>query len=108
MQLGRGFIVLLLISGIAVVSFATLGDGSGKKSTRKLLTGKTAAKPGSFSLRSGYNFRGTHVMNFNDSRTVNLNTVVTYQQGHTTYTMPVKKQVILNNKITFNPNATTR
>jgi ABC-type uncharacterized transport system ATPase subunit len=108
MLLGRGFIVLLLLAGIAVASFATLGDGSGKKSTRKLLTGKAAVKPGSFSLRSGYNFRGTHVMNFNDRRTINLNTVVTYQQGHTTYTLPVKKQVILNNKITFNPNAATR
>jgi|SRR5687768_2918353 hypothetical protein len=108
MLLGRSFVVLLLVAGLAVASYATLGDGSGKKSTRKFLTGKAAVKPGSFSLRSGYNFRGNHVINFKDSRTINLNTVVTYEKGHTTYTLPVKKQVILNNKITFNPNAATR
>lgn len=108
MLLGRSLVILLLLAGIAVGSFATLGDGSGKKSSRKLLTGKTSVRPGSFSLRSGYNYRGTQVINFQDNRYINLNTVVTYQQGHTTYTVPVKKQVILNNKITFNPNAATR
>ena len=110
MLLGRAFVVLLLLAGIAMGSYATLGDGTGKKASPKLLTGKTMSKPGSFSLRSGYNFRGNQVINFNNdnNRYINLNTVVTYQQGHTTYTMPVKKKVLLNNKVTFNPNAATR
>ena len=110
MLLGRSLVILLLLAGIAVGSFATLGDGSGKKSSRKLLTGKASARPGSFSLRSGYNYRGNQVINFNNdnSHYINLNTIVTYQQGHTTYTMPVKKKVLLNNKVTFNPNAATR
>lgn len=110
MLVGRAFAVLLLLAGIAVGSYATLGDGAGKKASPRLLTGKTITKPGSFSLRSGYNYRGSQVINFNNENNhyINLNTVVTYQQGHTTYTMPVKKKVLLNNKVTFNPNAATR
>jgi ABC-type uncharacterized transport system ATPase subunit len=108
MLLGRSLLIVLLLAGIAVGSFATLGDGSGKKSSRKLLTGKVSARPGSFSLRSGYNYRGTQVINLQENHYINLNSVVTYQQGHTTYTVPVKKKVLLNNKLTFNPNAATR
>lgn len=108
MLLGRSLMILLLLAGIAVGSFATLGDGSGKKSSRKLLTGKTSVRPGSFSLRSGYNFRGNQVINFREDHYINFNSEVTYQQGHTTYTVPVKKKVLLNNKLTFNPNAATR
>jgi hypothetical protein len=108
MQLGRCFVILLLVAGVAMVSYATLGDGRGKQKSQKLLTGKSYTKPGSFTLRSGYNFRGTQVINTRENQYVNLNTVVTYQQGHTTYSIPLKKKVILNNKITFNPNAATR
>lgn len=108
MLLGRSLVILLLLAGIAIGSFATLGDGSGKKSSRKLLTAKTSVRPGSFSLRSGYNYRGKQVITFQENHYINLNTEVTYQQGHTTYTIPVKKKVLLNNKLTFNPNAATR
>jgi hypothetical protein len=107
MSLGKKILTLILVGSFAMGAFATLGDGTGKKSTNKLLTGKTLNKPHSFSLRSGYNFRGSQVIN-QENRYVNLNTVVTYQQGHTTYTIPLKKKVVLNNKIVFNPNAASR
>jgi len=108
MLLGRAFVVLLLLAGIAMGSYATLGDGTGKKASPKLLSGKTSAKPGSFSLRSGYNFRGNQVINTQEDKYITVNTYATYQQGSTTYVMPLKKKVILNGKITFNPNASTR
>ena len=106
---GRTCIILLLMGGLTIAASATLGDGKAKTSkSRKLLSTKSSAKPGSFSMQSGYNFRGRQVINFQENKYINLNTVVTYQNGHTTYTLPVKKKVILNNKITFNPNSATR
>jgi hypothetical protein len=108
---GRKLLVLLIMGSLTLGAFATLGDGkSGKDKSRKLLSTRTSAKPGSFSLGSGYNFRGKQVINFQETPNtyINLNTVVTYQKGHTTYTIPLKKKVILNNKVTFNPNAASR
>ena len=94
--------VLLLIAGTAVASSAALGDGNKtttnpgfpKKST--LLSGRTVSS-GTFSLKSGYTYRGNRV--FTASATnqyINLNTVVTLQKGNTTYIVPLKKKVILD------------
>ena len=106
---GRVSIVLLLMGGIAIGASATLGDGKANTGkSRKLLSTKSSAKPRSFSLQSGYNFRGKQVINFEQNKYINLNTVVTYHNGHTSYMLPVNKKVILNNKIVFNPNAATR
>jgi hypothetical protein len=101
---------MLVLGGVAVAAFATLGDGRANKAKpRKLMSSKVSSRPGSFSLQSGYNFRGSQVINYQQTnKYINLNTVATYQSGHTTYTVPVTKKVILNNKITFNPNSATR
>lgn len=95
----------------AAGAFATLGDGKGRTSKpvkKSLLSTKSSMKPGSFTLRSGYNYRGIQVINTQTDKFINLNTVVTYQNGHTTYIVPLKKKVVLNDKIVFNPNAATR
>ena len=96
---------------VSVASFATLGDGSGKKfkpSTANLLSSKSAYSHKSFSLRSGYNYRGNSVLSNNASnRFIMLNTVVTYQKGNTTYTLPLKKKVFLD-KVTFAPTSPRR
>ncbi len=90
----------LLLAAIAAVAFATLGDGKiNKDKPRKLLLNNKASsiKPGSFSLQTGYTFRGSQVINEEETKYINLNsTVVTYQQGHTVYTLPVRKKVTLN------------
>jgi hypothetical protein len=90
----------LLLVGTAFVAFATLGDGRMKKIKPKksLLSSKPVlTNPGTFSLKSGYSFRGNQVINNTpEVKYINLNTVVTVQQGHTTYILPVKKKVSLN------------
>jgi hypothetical protein len=95
-KLGLSF----LLAATAAVAFATLGDGkANKEKPRKLLlNSKTSTiKPGSFSLQTGYTFRGSQVINAEDTKYINLNsTVVTYQQGHTVYTLPARKKVTLN------------
>lgn len=90
---------MLLIAMSAVASFATLGEGNKKsgRSTASLLSSRTN-KPGSFSLRSGYTYRGNQVINSQSAtKYLNLNTTVTYQKGNTTYIVPLKKKVALSN-----------
>ena len=108
-MLGKKLTVLALLAVTAVAAFATLGDGKVKRnnSTKSLLSNKTVLTPGTFSLKSGYNFRGNEVLTFEKDRYININTVITYQKGNSTYIMPLKKRVLLD-KITFNPNPATR
>ena len=105
----RKLVVILLLAIFAATAFATLGDGkSGKiKPKNSLLSDKNISATGNFSLKSGYTFRGSQVINTQNERYINLNTIVTYQKGNTTYILPLKKKVMLN-KITFNPNTATR
>ncbi|HET9429880.1 MAG TPA: hypothetical protein VFO70_01830 [Chitinophagaceae bacterium] len=93
---------MALITGTAFAAFGTLGDGktrAGEKSSKSLLTNKSRTN-NSFSLRSGYHFRGSQVIN-PEQRYVNFNTTLTYRKGHTTYVLPVQKKIFLD-KIIFN------
>lgn len=96
---GKKLAVTLLVAFSAIASFATLGDGKKKTGASKssLLSSKSTSA-GSFSLRSGYTYRGNQVINTKkQTNYISLNTVVTYQKGNTTYIVPLKKKVVLNN-----------
>jgi hypothetical protein len=95
---------------VSIAAFATLGDG-GKKNVaafnhqKNLLTNKPSISSfKTFSLKSGYNYRGNNVLDMaNDkSKYIMLNTVITYQKGNATYILPLKKKVLLD-KIKFGP-----
>jgi len=106
-------VALVTLLGASVAAFASLGDGKssggGKSSSKSsLLSSKKSLPPGAFSLKSGYSFRNIQVTKADKDNFINLNTVVTYQKGNSTYILPLKKKVLLNNKITFNPNSDTR
>ena len=95
----RKLSVFILLAVSAIGAFATLGDGKVKKDLPKksLLSSKTL-KPGFFSLKSGYNFRGNQIItNEVETKYIRLNTTVTMQKGNTTYIVPLKKKVILQN-----------
>jgi hypothetical protein len=98
--IGRKLAVIALLT-ISAVSFATLGDGNAKKSElpkKSLLTGKTSYKQGSFSLRSGYSFRGNQVINTQaEKKYIRLNSAVTMQKGKTTYVISLKKKTGIGN-----------
>lgn len=80
----------LFLIGLSVAAFATLGDGK-SKAKKSLLNSKPTITPGKFSLRSGYQYRGSQVINQQqDKNNFTLNSLVTYQKGHMTYIMPVK------------------
>lgn len=96
----RKVLALALASLLGVGAFATLGDGTAKKSTNKnILSDKSIfIKHGSFSLRSGYNYRGNNVINPEKQDVyINLNTVATFQKGNRTYILPIKSKVLLPN-----------
>ncbi|MDZ4796460.1 MAG: hypothetical protein SGI83_19490 [Bacteroidota bacterium] len=95
---GKKLAVTLLVAFSAIASFATLGDGKKKSDSPKssLLSSKSTTTA-SFSLRSGYTYRGNQVINTkNQTSYISLNTTVTYQKGNTTYIVPLKKKVALS------------
>jgi hypothetical protein len=96
---GRKLSVIVLLAVSAAGTFAALGDGRKKSSSnapKSLMSARTAAKPGYFSLKSGYTYRGNQVIS-TDKRYINLNTVVNIQKGRTTYIIPLKKKVLVSN-----------
>jgi hypothetical protein len=99
--IGKKLIALALLALTAVASFASLGDGRKKSATKSpSLSSKSSARPGSFSLRSGYNFRGNQVLNTPSPErkvVIRLNTNVTMQRGSNSFTIPLKKNVLLGN-----------
>lgn len=93
----KKFAVIGLIAASAVASFATLGDGNKKKGTNTTLFNRTNAyKPGSFSLRSGYNFRGNQILtNASSKKYISINTTVSIQRGNSIVIVPLKKTVVI-------------
>lgn len=95
--------ILIMVS---LAAFATLGGGE-KKNThqRSLLTDQfNHYNFKAFSLKSGYNYRGSTVFSLpkEEDKFIMLNTTITYEKGNTTYILPLKKKVLLD-KINFRP-----
>lgn len=87
-------LLLTLFSG--VVAYATLGEGrrkSGKQKTQLRLSNRVENAPGTFSLKSGYQFRGSKVIVEASKTSIRMNTVVSLQKGNQVYTMPLKKDI---------------
>ena len=80
----------LFLVGLSVAAFATLGDGKSKKKS-SLLNSKPTITPGKFTLKSGYQYRGSQIINQKkDNNSFTRNSLVTYQKGNMTYILPVK------------------
>lgn len=107
----RKLALLVVLAGAAYAAYAISGDGRSHGTTpgkRSLLSSHSRVTPGSFSLKSTYNFRGSQVISNSDDKYINLNSNITYQNGRTSYIVPLKKKVLIGDKIVFNPNAATR
>ena len=88
--------ILFIMVAFTIGAFATLGDGKRKDKNQSLFSQKVNIRPGYFSLKSGNQYRGSLVID-QSSRFIFLNESVTYQKGKTTYIVPLKKKVILEN-----------
>ena len=107
----RKLAVIVLLLTTAAGAFATLGEGYRSEGPKKksLLTTTPVTKPGSFSLRSGYNYRGSQVLAESERTQIKFNTTVTIHRGNTTYIVPLKKKLILDKvKIQFGNQAFRR
>jgi hypothetical protein len=94
----KKLVVLCVIAGSAVASFATLGDGNKKGNSKSALLSSKTYTSGTFSLRSGYTYRGNQVISQDVKKNyISLNTTMTYQKGNTTFIVPLKKKVLLSN-----------
>ena len=101
LKIGAGFakkvVIVLAMFSMATYVFAVDGtmDG-GKKSTKAFSTLKSDL---SFSLKSGYTYRGNK--NFGTKRTLNTiqsSSVVTYQRGNVTWILPYRNKTTILNK----------
>ena len=96
LKIVRRTVAVFLLAVSAVSAFAILGDKGKSKNSSLLSNQNSTFSAGSFSLRSNYNFRGNHVLNTEKSTSyINLNTVITYQKGNTTYIVPLKKKIYI-------------
>lgn len=97
LRIARRTFVVVAFGAIAISAFAVLGEKGKNSRNRSLLTNKNfTITPGSFSLRSNYNFRGSQVINTKKAdQYINLNTVITYQKGNSTYIIPLKKKIYI-------------
>lgn len=91
----------LLLIGLSVTAFAIVGDGKSKGKRSSLLSSRPTITPGKFSLKSGYQYRGSQIINQQkDKNSFTRNSLVTYQKGNMTYILPVKTVVPQRIKIT--------
>jgi hypothetical protein len=91
----------LFLIGLSVAAFAALGDGKSKGKRSSLLDSKPTITPGKFTLRSGYQYRGSQIINQqNQNNTFTRNSLVTYQKGNMTYILPVKTIIPQKIKVT--------
>ena len=95
--LTRKVVTIVLITA-STLAFATLGDGKSKGKKKSLLSKNSTITPGRFSLKSGYQYRGSQVINQQKTNsTITLNSLVTYQKGHMTFIVPLKRTVMTQN-----------
>ena len=91
---GKKAAVLTLITATAIAAFASLGDGKSKGKKVSLLNNKRVVVPGKFSLSSGYQYRGSQIIDQQKSdNIVTLNSRITYQKGNMTYILPLKTMI---------------
>lgn len=96
-------VVTAVLLSASIAAFAAFGEGGRKDRGGNLLSNKAryyTAK--TFSLKSNYDYRGSHVFN-TTNRYIVLNTNITYQKGNNTYILPLKRKVLLD-KVTINSN----
>jgi hypothetical protein len=100
----RKVATFILLISFTVAAFATLGDGRVRsvKSNRSLLGNHSVQiLRNGFSLKSGYNYRGSNVIDPSEENNtyINLNVVTTLQKGNRTYILPIKSKILLINGV---------
>ena len=85
-------ITSLVMIGFAVLAFASMGGGRNKSKNKPVKTDFTPVRTtNGFTLKSGPSYHGSLIFSQEKSKNdVTFNSVITYQQGNTTYILPYK------------------
>jgi hypothetical protein len=93
-MLTRKMAICAALVGITVFTFASMGGGKkskGKKLTASYVPVRTSQ---GFTLKSGPTYRGSLILSEQKERNyIAFNSLVTYQNGNTTYILPNKFKV---------------
>jgi hypothetical protein len=107
-QLLKQAITAVLSTGLAFLTFASIGDGKGKtKSPRPAKSLFTPIKTNSgFTLKSGLTYRGSMLLmnDKNKKGTSYYNSLVTYQRGNSTFILPYRTKIPVNSKMQMRSN----
>ena len=93
------FVIALLTTSVmgafATFGIYSIGKNIDKTPHRTFLSQESVLKPGTFSLKSGYIFRGGQLFTTQTPKYINLNAIASYQIGKTTYVLPLKKKILM-------------
>lgn len=94
--------IVLLVSFIATVAIADRGGfGRRNKIHFNIITLNTLKNSVAFNLKSGLNYKGYKVLNYQQvGNSVFTNSIVSYQKGNTIYILPYKQKVLTQS---YNP-----
>lgn len=108
LQIAKEVVLKTMLLGAAVLfmvsAYASLGLGKKKSAaaSKKILSNKVVNYSSSFSLKSGYNFRGSAILDNPTTRVIQLNTDVITKQGNYELAIPLRKTTLVNKvKIEF-------
>jgi hypothetical protein len=108
LQIAKEVVQKTMLLGAAVLfmvsAYASLGLGKKKSAaaSKKILSSKVVNYSISFSLKSGYNFRGSAILDNPTTRVIQLNTDVITKQGNYELAIPLRKTTLINKvKIEF-------
>jgi hypothetical protein len=94
LMLSRKILISVLLCGVVILSFASIGGGKKNKNT-SLTAGFTPVRTNNgFTLKVGPTYRGSLILKqergFN---AVSFNTIITYDRGNITYILPYRYRV---------------
>jgi hypothetical protein len=101
-QIVKGLVQKTMLLGVAtlivVSTFASLGLGKKKAAStgKRLLSSKVLSYNGSFTLKSGYSFRGNVILDNSTTRVIQLNTDVITKKGNYELSIPLRKTTLVN------------
>lgn len=93
---------VFMIVALSAASFVVFAATGGKKTTRAI-TKKTSSTYHNFSLRSGFEFKGTKILKYQaDKRQVQFNSLALIKKDKVTYGIPYKVNVKDNQSKSYN------
>lgn len=94
---------VIMIMALSVASFVVIAATGGKKTRAAIAKKKTSSTYHNFSLRSGFEFKGSKILNqSNNNKQVQFNSLALIRKDKVTYSIPYKVNVKENQSKSYN------